>query len=197
MLAGHTADGHWEIRAERLTDQILKHAATLAMQMRCSREEYYWDWAPEIPVQVQKHHLSTWRCVDLATHCQIWTRNLRNDVDSSVVAEYIAIMFPVLYRLIDGEQGRVLIGKGQLLVNTGAPPPKVKEEPKSPKIMQDQFLGSQVEGEPASPQLTQTHSTEPEMQCESSVAVQAPSRPAPRWTSLRWPLRNMSPMNLY
>lgn len=176
-LGGLINDGNWESRTNQLSEQILKPATALAMQMRCSLEDYSWDWAPEIPDKVQKDHLSTWQCVDLRTHRQINCESLRNNPGSYVVGDSIITIFPALYRLIDGEQNRLLIGKGQLLVNTSAPITRTKEEPKSPKPTQDGFLWSQVKEEPASPKLTQSHSaTQSEPQPEPSVASQVPSQ---------------------
>lgn len=155
-LSGHINEDCRESRANQLMEQVLRPAAALAMQIRCSLEEYCWDWPPHFPAEVQKDHLITWQCIDLRTHSEIRTRAFQHESGSSVIGDFMLIVFPALYRLVDGEQGRLLIGKGQLLVNTGAPVTRIKDEPTSPNIRQDHLL-TQVKEEPKSSNITQDH----------------------------------------
>lgn len=147
-LGGLVGDGEWKPRTQQLIEQILEPAAGLATQIRCSTEEYSWNWASSFPAKVLREHLNTWECINLGTHCQIKRdRMFSNGPSSAVIGDFIMPIFPPLHKLRGDGQDPLLIGKGKLLVDTNALATAIKEKPKSPKPTQDDSLQPPIKHE--------------------------------------------------
>lgn len=163
-LGGAAADDHWDERANRLVEQVLRPAAALATEIRCSPDEYRWDWAAQFSAEVQKHHLDTWECIDLSTHCQVRNQNLEHVLGGFTIGDFVIPIFPALYRLRDGGEIRCLVRKGQLLVDTDGLVRRIKGR-QSPRLTHDESQ--------------QSHTHEPD------VAMDNPSPSRPQRSSSR------------
>ncbi|PYH72113.1 uncharacterized protein BO88DRAFT_476564 [Aspergillus vadensis CBS 113365] len=110
---------NWNNKMERLRDDILEPAASLATKMSSSPSRYRWDWFHEahFPQRVvRKYHLERFIVQDARTHNRITVANLETMPDETPIGELLVIIFPALFRCTDNGNEDNQIEKAVILI---------------------------------------------------------------------------------
>ncbi|OJJ71830.1 hypothetical protein ASPBRDRAFT_30216 [Aspergillus brasiliensis CBS 101740] len=113
----HTVN--WNSKMERLMDDILKPATSLATKMASSPSQYRWEWYGEafFPQRVvRKHHVEQFIVQDACTHQRIPIAKFASFPNDTPVGELLVIIFPALFRRGENGHEDIQIEKAVILI---------------------------------------------------------------------------------
>lgn len=136
------APSNWEHKLAKCEEQIANPAAELAILMRCSPEEYRWEWYEDIkwdsPTVVRKGDLTRFIILDIQTHNKISVEKLSELPDDAEIGNLVLVMHPALFRCGRDGQKDIIIAKPVIAIHAQDRQPMVKvevsEEEKSPDL---------------------------------------------------------------
>ncbi|GAA85081.1 similar to An16g05280 [Aspergillus luchuensis IFO 4308] len=129
---------NWNNKMERLRDDILEPAASLATKMSSSPSRYRWEWYHEahFPQRVvRKYHLELFIVQDARTHNRIPIANVETLPDETAIGELLVIVFPALFRCADSGHEEIQIEKAVILVRANEDLQRQKRSEDKPSVL--------------------------------------------------------------